>query len=72
MRIFPYEHSLAQDILLTKKNAPMHNQGTFVTYIICMYFQGVLPTPHAFPWLNLHTCMLKASWLPKVAHMQTL
>ena len=44
MHILPYEHSLAQDILLTKKNAPMHNQGTFVTQIIYMYFQGVFAT----------------------------
>ena len=34
-----------------------------------MYFQGVLPTSHAFPWLNLHTCILKASWLPKKSNL---
>ena len=44
MHILPYEHSLAQDILLTKKNAPMHNQGTFVTQITYMHFQGVFAT----------------------------
>ena len=44
MHILPYEHSLAQDILLTKKNAPTHNQGTFVTQITYMYFQGVFAT----------------------------
>ncbi len=31
MHIFPYERSLAQDILLTKKNAPIYNQGSFIT-----------------------------------------
>ena len=44
MRILLHERSLAQDILITKKNAPMYNQGTFVTQIIYMYFQGVFAT----------------------------
>ena len=65
MRIFPYKRSLAQDILLTeKKKKCTHIQSRQLRYLDYLH---VLPRcicylHHTPPWLNSHTCILKAFW----------
>ena len=63
MRILPYKCSLAQDILLTEKMHPYTIKAAplprLFTRISKVY---LLLTSHPSPWLNLHTCILKAFW----------
>ena len=39
---------------------------------ICTSKVYLLPTSHALPWLNFHTCILKAFGVPKIAHVHIL
>ena len=63
MRIFPYERSLAQDILLTEKMHPYTIKAALLPRLFTRTSKVyLLLTSHTSPWLNSHTCILQAFW----------